>query len=232
MTRGDLITAVARKLSFFITDPNSDELKQLQDLCNAGVVEVLLETHCYTDVGDMDLQVGVDIYRTDASILAVKNERIKSQSMNYSFDVVSMQEILDLQNGLAATAAPPGKVAFENDLMMLYPAPSFVDTIRFIYVPVPTSMTLDTHDPSNPTYGGIPSWGHRAIEYYMLWQAAETDDKTSALSPKDYKAIFEEECGKIRKRARAKARRSLTPARVGYPGSRSAGRRNDTYPER
>ncbi len=230
MTRGQLVTRVARKFSLN-TDSGSDELALLQDWANEGAVEVLRRTHCYVEIGDMALTAGQDTYRTDSILLAVLDKRITSNSQNYHFDVVPMETILDAQRGVGS-GTYPSMVAFEGTLMMLYPKPATADTIRFIYVPVPSPMTDDAHDPSAATYGGIPSYLHRVIEYYMDWQAAEYDDKAAPMSPRDYHDVFLAECAQARKDMRAKRGRTLSPVKVGYPGGTRYPSRNDTYPAR
>lgn len=230
MTRGQLIFTVSRKLG--LDDAaGSDELTLMQDWANRGVIDVLLKTHCYVDLGDMTLTSGQAEYRTDSNVLAVVGKRITSLSQRYSFEAVTMDEILELQNASPAGSSPARKIAIEGNLMIVWPTPSAADVIRWLYVPRPSSMTLDTHDPSSTQYGGIPTEYHDAIEYFMLWQGAEYDDKRAPLGPMDYAKLYENRCMEIRKRTRSKRARGLLPARVGYPGHQTAAeRRNDVYP--
>ncbi len=231
MTRGRLIGHTASKLGFE-TEAGSDELLLMQEWAQKGVVDVLLRTHVYVEGGDMTLTAGVSEYRTDADVLAVLNDRITSSSQQRHFDVVTLAEIIDYQNANATYSSSQtgaSKVAFEGNLMVTYPAASAGDSIRFYYVPRPTDMTDDAHDPSVATYGGIPSEYHDAILYYMLWQGAEYDDKRAALSPEDYFKLYDALCKEYRQFHRKKASRGIRPARIGYPNRRNLGRRSDTY---
>lgn len=237
MTRGRAVARVAAKLGLDTT-AGSEELILMQEWWNEGIVDVLLKTHCYVEIGDLTLQAGVTDYRTDHSILALANSKITSQNQQFLFDVVTLGEAIEDNAFAATTGSTVASAAIEGDLLMVSPAPTTADVIRYYYIPKPSqaaadgTTTGDATDPSLSTYGGIPTEYHLAIEYYMLWQAAEYDDKEHALSPKDYRDIYDGLCKDYRKRHRQKAGRGLRPARVGYPNSMRAGRRNDQYPER
>lgn len=238
MIRGRQIARVGQALGMTYDVAGSDELILLQEWYNEGIVDVLQMVHCYVDIGDMPLQVGVTNYRTDASILAVLDDKITSQSQGFEFQVVPLKEVLESNLSNYATNSTVSRVAFEGTLMIVSPAPTYADTIQFYYVPMPTQVAADgttandTIDPSNATYGGIPTQFHLAIEYYMLWRGAEYDDKKAPMTAKDYRQAYESLCGTYRKRHRGKAGRGLRPAKVGYPGRGGPGRRNDVYPER
>lgn len=237
MTRGRFVGRVSSKLGLDST-VGSDELILQQEWFNEAIIDVLLKTHCYVEIGDMALTPGVTDYRTDAAILAVLNDRITSNSQQFLFNVVTMAELIERNSFNSATASTVAAVAFEGNMMLVSPAPTTADVIRYYYIPRPTQVAADgttagdAADPSSSTYGGIPSEYSLAIEYYMLWQGAEYDDKEHALSPKDYRDIYDGLCKDYRKRHRQKAGRGLRPARVGYPNTLRTGRRNDQYPER
>lgn len=228
MTRGQLITMVAAKLGLNDAVAHA-ERALMESWANAGVIEVLLATHCYTEIGDMALTAGVSEYRTDADILAVMNDKITSGSGSGTFQIITLEEMIDRQAANTAMTGGTTVVAFEGNLLVVFPTPSAGTSIRYFYIPRPTPMTSDAHDPSAADYGGVPAEYHQAIEYYMLWQGAEYDDKKAPMSPQDYAGAFESLCKKYRKYHRQKAQRGLRPGRVGYPGSNYAGRRNDTY---
>lgn len=232
MNRGRLIAHTAAKLGLS-TRAGGEELTLMEEWAQKAVVDVLLRTHCYVEIGDMNLTAGVSEYRTDADILAVLNDRITSASDKRHFQVVSLAEIIDYQNAndaYATSSTGASFVAFEGNLMVVYPAAASGDTVRYFYIPRPTNMTSDADDPATAAFGGIPEEYHDAILYYMLWQGAEYDDKRAALTPGDYFKIYEGLCASYRKMHRRKAGRGLRPARVGYPGSWHLGRRNDVYP--
>jgi hypothetical protein len=228
MTRGQLVTRVQIKLG--MTD-DAEALAFLQDVANEGVVDLLIKTHCYIERGDMTLTVNVSEYRLDSVILAIDNGRVTTASGTAPYELISQDEMIDYQSSSPVGSGVNKYVSIMGDLMTVAPTPgSSGEIIRFWHVPRPTLMTLDSHDPSNPTYGGIPTEYHRAIEYYMLWQGAEYDDKVTALDAQKYQAAYESECQNVRKRLRRKAGRGLRGGRVGYPPRFRTGR-NDTYPE-
>lgn len=228
MTRGDLITVVSAKLGLN-KSTGHEERALMEGWANEGVVEVLLATHCYTEIGDMALQAGVSEYRMDEDILAVMNDKITSSSRAGTFSVITLEEMIDRQAANTAQTGGTTVVAMEGNLLVVFPTPGAGASIRYFYVPRPTPMTNDAHDPATATYGGVPSEYHKAIEYFMLWQGAEYDNKKAPMAPQEYATAFEGLCKKYRKAHRQKAQRGLRPARVGYPG-RNLGRRNDTYP--
>jgi hypothetical protein len=196
VTRGQLVSRVAAKLGF----STSEEIGFLQAWANEGVVDVLLKTRVYVDIGVATLTSGESLYRGDVNALAIH-------------DVITRG--WELRTPAELDAGMRG-IAFQGDLIQVSPPPSEDTEILFRYVPEPTPMSADSHDPSDPTYGGIPNEYHRAVEYYMLWQGAEYDDKQAALSPKDYRGAYESECLDIRKRERRKGTRRLS--RIPIPG--------------
>lgn len=228
MNRGRLIARTAAYMG--LSTDNADELLLLQEWAQEGVHEVLIETRCHVDLGDMTLQANVSEYRTDASILAILNDTVVGSSLD--FEPITMTEMTELRRSNTYTGSPATYFAIEGNLMVVWPTPSAADVIEFLAVLKPTAMTLDSHDPSDEAYGGIPAHLHRAIEYYMRWQAAEYDNKT-AVKPEQYEQQFDRECAKGRKRMWQKRSRGLPAGRVGYPLNRNAGgRRNDQYPAR
>lgn len=228
MTRGELITVVSAKLGLN-KSTGHEERALMERWANEGVIEVLLATHCYTEIGDMALTAGVSEYRLDDDILAVMNDKITSSSGAGTFSVITLEEMIARQAANTAQTGGTTVVAMEGNLLVVFPTPSSNTSIRYFYVPRPTPMTDDAHDPSAGDYGGVPAEYHKAIEYYMLWQGAEYDNKKAPMAPQEYATAFEGLCKKYRKAHRAKAQRGLRPGRVGYPG-RSLGRRNDVYP--
>lgn len=228
MNRGQLITVVSAKIGLNMSAGHA-ERALMEGWANEGVVEVLLATHCYTEIGDMALTPGAAEYRLDDDILAIANDKITSSSGAGTFSVITLEEMIDRQAANTAQTGGTTVVAMEGNLLVVFPTPSTGTTIRYYYVPRPTPMTDDAHDPSTANFGGVPSEYHKAIEYYMLWQGAEYDNKKAPMSPQDYATAFEGLCKKYRKAHRQRAQRGLRPGRVGYPG-RNFGRRNDTYP--
>lgn len=230
MNRGQLVARVARKMGLS-TDSGTDDLAFLQDLANAAVVEVLMRTHCYIDIGEMTLISGQAEYRLDPNVLAVDDGRGSSPAGMGNYRLVSLEEMIRRQSvGFVAPSARQ-VCAFDGDLLIVSPTPADSSTvIRFYYVPKPSPMAQDSDDPSTANFGGIRVEYHRALEYYMLWQAAEDVEKKSPMGPNDYFEIFQGECKLIRDRKWALAGRKLAPAAVGYPDTRREVVRNDVYP--
>lgn len=236
MTRGQLVFECSR--AFGLDDTaGSDELILMQRWANRAVVDVLVKTHCFVDIGTMALQAGVTDYRTDSAILAMLNVTIPdSLQTPAELDVIAMDEILPYLSPSVAASATPTKVAIEGTLMRIAPVPASAVTLTYIFVPRPTSMgedgttTNDTLDPSNSTYGGIAAEYHDALIAYMSWQAAKYDDKGAPLKPQDYRTEYEGLCKDIRKQQRRKSGRGLHRARVGYPDRLGLPTRNDVYP--
>jgi hypothetical protein len=221
---------VARKTGLS-TDANTDDLAFLQDLANAAVTEVLLRTHVFIDIGEMTLISGQAEYRLDSNVLAVDDGRGSSPAGIGNYAVVSLEEMIRRQSAGYVGPSARQVCAFDGDLLVVSPTPADNSTVlRFYYVPRPSPMTDDAHDPSTTSFGGIRSEYHRALEYYMLWQAAEDVEKKSPLGPNDYFQIFVGECKLIRDRKWGLQGRKLAPAAVGYPYSRRLVTRNDVYP--
>lgn len=239
MTRGQLVFECSRALGLDDT-AGGDELILMQRWANRGVVDVLIRTKCFVDLGDMTLTAGQTDYRIDASILSILNIHITSAtdaSQISPITVVDMQTVDEYLDSNPA-ASDPTMVAFYDTLMRVAPVPSGANVIRFYYVPKPTEMTADgttgsdANDPSVSTYGGIPTEYHEAILYYMLWKGSEYDDKQAALNPQQYRQAYEGLLNDVNKMVRHKSGRGMNPARVGYPSrSRFPYSRNDIYPE-
>lgn len=229
MTRGELVSVVSAKAGLS-KEADHEELSLMRAWANEGVVEVLLETSIFLQIGDMALTSGTAEYRLDPTVLAIVGGRGTTPSGSGHYDVVTLDEMIARQASGAVSPTFRKMVAQEGDLLIVYPTPSTGESFRYYYVPRPSAMTEDAHDPSDQTYGGIPTQHHKAIQYYMLWQASEYDEKRLPHTPKDYFDMFSAECGKVRKRKRKLRSRTLVRPRVGYPGIYRIGRRNDQYP--
>lgn len=225
MTRGELATEAGIELGMVATAGTEDG-DRLRIWIQEGVDNVLLDTQVYADVQDITLTVGVTKYRLPSTILAVLSSEIRGDT-NTSLRLVDYET---LQEKLRANAVEGAFYAalLGHDWLVVAPSPSAGQVIRIDYVPRPTRMTADGNDPSSSTYGGIPDWGHEAILAWVRFKAAIRNDKLQGLNVENARALYDLECGKIRKRMRRKAGRRTAPARIGYPG-RNTGRRNDVY---
>jgi hypothetical protein len=182
MTRGQLVFECALALGLDYETVSGNELILMQRWHNRGVVDVLLKTHCYVDIGTMALQAGVTDYRIDSSILTVDNITLPDSSgAPYALDVVSMSDLIPYLDPSIAATVTPTKAAIEGTLLRVAPSPSSAITLTYIYVPKPTEIPADgttgsdALDPSTAQYGGIPTEFHDAILTYMMWKGAEYD---------------------------------------------------------
>lgn len=226
MTRGRLIARVASAIGLDDT-VGAAERTLMEEWAQQAVDDVLQKTHARMELGDLNLLSGISDYRLDATVLAVDDRTVSDD-----IQVVTTDEIYDLRRANASGGSLV-RLAVEGDLALVYPTPSADYAIRFMFVKRPTRMSSDAHDPMTETYGGLPSESDAelALEYFMLWRAAEYDDKKTPMGPKEYREAYDGLLGQMRKNKRHKARRGLGPARVGYPGT-TPSFRNDVYPQR
>ena len=245
MTRGEMIFEVSRSLGLDDT-AGSDELILMQRWLNRGIVDVLEKTHCYLDIGTMQLQSGVTDYRVDSSILAMDDVTVPDLlGTPRELDVVNMIDLLPYLGTVVVAGDAPWKAAIEGTLMRVAPAPTSAVTLTYFYVPVPTPITadgtstLDGVDPSTATYGGIPTEYHDAIMMYMTWRGSEYNQQGGgfyrghAFAPGSaFQGIYQDRIAAIKKSMKKKAGRGMHAGRVGYPDRQSVPTRNDVYPSR
>src|SRR5436305_78504 len=117
MNRGQLVFECARGLGLDDT-ANSDELILMQRWANRGIVDMLLKTHAYTDIGTMTLSAGVTDYRIDSAILTVDNITVPDASgAPYELDVVSMNDLLPYLNPTISSTLTPVKASIDGTLL-------------------------------------------------------------------------------------------------------------------
>lgn len=214
-TLDDLIFRTAHRSG--LSDNNTDEHTLMVGWARDGVLEVLLETHCVVETGLMTLIVGASLYAIDPTVLVALLAQTLSGNQLYDVEVVQLERLRSAQR--AQGTSPTQMLAIEGDRLYVYPTPSVADTITWDYVPRPQQqLTNPTDDPSATAYGRIPPEYHRAIEYYMVWQAAEYDDKKFAETPEDLEKRFRFECARVRRRRQGKQGRAPFRPMIGYPG--------------
>lgn len=243
MTRGQIVFEVSRSLGLDDT-ASSDELTLMQRWVNRGIVDILMKTRCYMDLGTMTLISGVTDYRLDTNILVVNQITVPDTAGNViELDSINMNDILPYLSSQIATTTSPLYAAIEGTFMRVAPAPTSAVVLTYLYVPKPTEIPADGTtgsdglDPSTAAYGGIPTEYHDAIVDFVLWQAAEYDDKGGgfyrghAFAPGSaYQSQYQARIAEILKEHRRKAGRGMHAGRVGYPDRIRVGRRNDVYP--
>lgn len=226
-TLAQLRSRVSAKLGLDATAAGADETL-VDGWLNEGVVDVLLQTGCKVTTGTVNLTAGTSDYTLDATVLLIKDAYTTSSGETYRLRQVSAPELIDMRVTDATSDSPSLYYAlYGADLFMVYPTPAAADTVTLYHVPKPTVMSTGTHDPSNATYGGVPTEFHKAIEYYALAQGADyQNDETSAQGER-YRSMYENELKRVRKLVNVKANVRVPVATVGR--SRRVPRRNDIY---
>ena len=216
-TLNSLRRAVQQKIGLDTTTSSTEETL-LDEWINEGVVDVLLRTRCNVNCADITLTANTWKYNFSTAILAVNDVAVESASTGEQTVLTrtTPEQILRLRQGQPLTSDRIQYYALNgSDMLMLYPTPSTADTLEIYYVPRPTALSLTAHDPSNETYGGVPTEYHKAIEFYALWQAADYDDDTSSQIGEYYRSMYEQWLVRIRMAARHKGGRYMGPAVVG-----------------
>ena len=215
---GQLKTAVGRKFNMDTT-ASTDDSNALIDWANEAVVDVLLRTDCYVVCGDMTLSSGTTDYRLDALILKVFDIHITG-SGNRKFEPVTFQELLDRRNNNSNT----GNVSYyaiQGDMILVHPNPSTTTNVHIYYIPRPTAMVNNTDDPTTLTYGGVPSEYHKAIEAYMMWQAAEFQGDFSGVQEQQYERRIQRIKIATNRKGGKNPRAKLAPIRQSVPSDPS-----------
>lgn len=168
-------------LDFTSTDLTAGDAPRLTGWANDAVIDMLLRTHCYISTTTLNLASGTGDYQLDSGILAITDLYQTSSGAQFRLRRLASTDLINLRLFSVATSPVQMYATDGANLLMLYPAPqNSTDTLSFYYVPKPTPMSSGTHDPSNTTYGGIPTEFHYGLELYMQWKAGDAfDDATS-----------------------------------------------------
>lgn len=218
----DFRTRVSAKTGLETT-AGSTELALIDSWANEAVRDILIRTHCFIDRGTMTTTAGERDYDLPTSILAiVEFLGPDTNAVDRPLLRLSPIEILrERAQSSTTNQAYVTKYAVQgSNQLLLYPTPASTMTLTIYYVPKPTEMSGGSHDPSTATYGGIPSEWHKAIEYYMLWQAGDYDDDSSSGQGERYRLLYEGSGGeggyikKIRESIKRKGSRRGTRAVV------------------
>jgi hypothetical protein len=197
---GDFRTVVSSKTGMNNTIGSGD--RSLMELwANEGVRDVLIRTHCFVDFGTMTTSANEGNYDLPTPILSVKKLQIRDLNGDPTeLRRVSVEEIFDYRERVtAASTQLPSRYSVQgSNMLLLSPTPNSTYTINVYFVPLPTELVEDTDSPSVQEFGGIATPYHKAIEYYMLWQAGDhTDDQSSAQGER-YKQLYEQMISLIR----------------------------------
>lgn len=207
--------AVISKIGLTSTAAEIDETL-VDEWLNQGVVDVLLQTRCNVNCADLTTTANEWKYTLPTSILSLLDltYQASSSSTTSALERTTPAEILRLRQQGATNSTPSYYALAGNDLLMLYPTPSSVDTIELLYVPRPAAMAATADSPSAETYGGIPSEYHKAIECYALWQAGDYSDDASSNIGSEYRRTYLELIREFKRAIRKKGGRSLGRVRV------------------
>lgn len=195
---------------------------------------MLDRTECYVTSKTLTEVDGTADYDLKADLtldaLSVKSLRWATATMSFYAERVPPQEIEHMRAAntvISLAAYPAAKYAVAgSNLLMVWPTPTSADTITAYYVPRPTVMSSDAHDPSTTTYGGIPAEFHKAIVQYACWQGWDYNNNPAQATR--YQQLYELEIKRIRKyvakHGGPRGRAIFHPTRRRYP------HRNDVYP--
>jgi hypothetical protein len=191
---------VTRVIGLDSTAAGADETL-VDQWANEAVIDILLQTRCYVTSATAETTADTGDYTFDSGILHVVDMYIASGGNSYRLKQVSPAELLDMRvNGQSVASAPVSHFAVVgSNMLALFPTPSDTETFTLYYVPRPTAMTTGTHDPSDTTYGGIPSEFHRAIVKYVEAEAADYRDDKSSQQGDRYRNDYLVWLGKIHK---------------------------------
>lgn len=207
-------TAVTAKIGLDNT-ASSAEQGYVDTWLNEGVVRVLMDTQCYVVSGTTTLTSGTGDYTLDAAVLDIVSVYISSSNPSKPLTRLTPHEILLLRQGSSTNSSPASAFAVNGaNMLMVWPTPASADTLTFYYIPRPTAMSSASHDPSNATYGGVPSEYHKAVEFYACWQAADYDDDQSSAQGERYRQQYDNEIHRVRRRMLGKGGGPLPRARL------------------
>lgn len=204
---------VARKVGMDYTSATTDR-DLIDQWANEGVREVLLRSHCYVARADVTTTADEWEYDLSSNIMVIKN--IWRDGESDRMVRVTPEEILEFRrtNG-TGTASTLRWALGGTNMLMLWPTPTEEYTIDLIYVPRPAEMSDDGHDPSNPTYGGVPVEFHKAIELWILFNASDHEHEQGTQRGVNYLAQFDEYLKRVVLPAMNRKGGPLPRARVG-----------------
>lgn len=182
MNRGQLKTRVSRLLGVALgsDDDAVDETEFMEELANEAVLDILTRTRINMVERAVNLSAGAVQVDLDDVVLRVSNVKLNDNELTEG-----------PRNNLL-----PDQFAFVGYSLLLLPAaPLAGDVLTFWTTTKPTPMRDDGDDPSDPTFGGIPTVFHKAIVDYMCWWAADKLGDSQAGRGERYRVIYEGQDG-------------------------------------
>jgi hypothetical protein len=200
---------------------------------NDGVIQTLLDTHCYVTSTTVTPGATSD-YTLTSSVLEIVYMSATSAGITYQLERLTVPELLEVRRNASASTAPTQYYALAGqNTVLFHPTPGSADTYTLYYVPVPTALSAGSDDPSNASNGGIPTAYHKAIEYFALSEAADANDDASSQMGAKYFQLYQDQVRKIRRHLRARGGDRLPRVRpVGGKGYRGhyPNHDNSVYP--
>jgi hypothetical protein len=212
-TFAELKTEVAEEIGSI--NVTTDATKLGREL-NRGVRRILRQPP-YVYATSQTITPGANAdYTLAATILVLTDAFFTSAPTNYPLERVSLADILRLREASQTAAGPTRYYALVgSNKLAFYPTPGAADTITVYYVPVPTVMSSDAHDPSDVTYGGIPVDYHDLIARYAMARMGSLDDDQSSSQGARYRQEFEQGLLEMKRELHRRGGRRLPRARVG-----------------
>ena len=182
--------------------------------CSEAVREILIRTHCYTAATTVETTADEWQYDLSSNVMVVK--LIWRDGETSDMVRVAPDEIIELRRSNSTSSSDSSLMwaMVGTNMLMFHPTPTSVFTVSLVYVPRPTELSFDTHDPSNPAYGGIPVEYHKAIELWALSNASDHEHEGRTQSGQKYLVEFEAYIARIKAGVNRKGGR-LPAARVG-----------------
>jgi hypothetical protein len=161
------------------SDDEVDEAAFLDELADEAVRDVLSRTRVHVRRATIALALNEDEFDIDAAVL-----RIWGIKRGDNWLQEQREDELD-QYGFA----------FIGHNRIVIGSPGTGDSLLVDYVPLPTPMTADSHDPALVTYGLIPVQFHRGLTNYMCWHAADKAGDQQTQRGERYRILYEGQDG-------------------------------------
>ena len=224
----------ASQISGLASAPGTEDRALLDTWVNDGMVEIFVDTSCVVTKVTVTLTASVDEYAMDTGILRILEYAQLASAPSSALSIVSASEIL--QRRFTSSVGTVRRFAIlGSNILIVNPTPVAADQILFYAVPYPDAVA--TTDDVHST--GLPLFGKRALECYVLMRAMEYNHDYQAARMRGnpvvygaaayWRGMYDDELNNIRRRGRELGGRKLPMGRVGYPDQWRVPSRNDTY---
>lgn len=210
----------------------STEQPQIDASVNTAVIKVLEDTECYVRE---DVFTGFDgsstDYSFDSGILEIVDCFFTEGSTNYRLERITINELIEHKRLSIPAQSPTCYMAVNGDNMLqFWPAPDSGASMTIYYVPVPTSLVNGSDDPSNASYGGVPTYFHDAIKWWACFEAASYDDDATSAQGQRYQQLYVAEIARARRHMRKRGGNRNQRAVVNEVRKRRPYHDNSIYP--